>query len=504
MLGAIAKASTAVYLISFLIPATILTLLILMVALNSPQRRGVYPHRLFLILCILTASFVISLLFESILTFNNPLEGRLVSGLTYIGKSINIFLQATVNAFSFQNKLTFIFSFLVLISLLHFLYRLFKGITLSDNGVALSLSLDDVTDDSWRIAICNALVATAIPINVVGIILGSIGDVYVYRYLTFPLALALILLVIFEDKINLFSSHQRKYIFMFITLSFVVLSAQVYKRSSSFLSNPPPIAKCLNGIQNDGFVLKEGIGDYWNARGVSEYLYNKNAILATLNDMNPFFWMSSIGPIRRPDNYGYKYNFAIINSIDSTAPFSYTPLTIGKLLPFPNQIKKCSEAKAEIWLYDDDKLDSALKSAFDRFLWGRKLGNTYQIEGRMLPGYTGDIIGTARSANASIDKEGFLNFGPYIDLDAGKYEIFVHYSTTGPIKSTVGYIDMLGRQFIPPKDNLLYKKFIEANVENNLKVVLNIPANGMSKFEVRTWFSGVGIMTIESIKISRL
>lgn len=504
--GVIAMASTAIYLINFLVPAIILTLLILIVAIHSPRQHGIYFSRMCWILCIFVVSFLLSLKLEEMLTYNSALESRYSTKFepAAISNSLDLFFQSTINAFSFQNKLTFIFSVLILASLLFLVYRFFRGITFGDNGVFIKLGTNDqVTDDNWRIVLCYAFLFTVIPINIFGSILsGGIVDIFAYRYLSFPIALMLILTVIIVDKISSFSSSQRKFCFILMCLTLIVLSVRAFSIRSPIASPALSISRCLIEIEKHGFNLKEGIADYWNARAVSEYLPNRNWILATTNDLNPFFWMSSVNPIRRPNDYQYKYNFVILNTINSREPSEYNSLTVGKLLPPPNRVHKCVDAKAEIWLYDDDKLNTTLEGPFNRFLWFRKWGNIYQVDGAILPGATGNVVGLARRAEASKDKAGFLSFGPYINLEEGKYVVLVNYSTTGPAGSTIGYVDM--GQFIgAPETKLLYKKIVKANTAGNLTALVKVPADGISKFEVRTWFSGVGSMLVKSLKISK-
>ena len=506
--GAIAKASTVIYLIGFLVPAIVLTLLVLFVAVNSPRQHGIYINRICWILCILVASFVISLPLEMMLTFNKPLDGRVMRTLESAGSSLNLFLQATIDAFSFKNKLTFILSTLIFASLLFLIYRLVRKITFRKKGVFITLdSSDDVPDDCWRIAVCNALLFTVIPINISGAVLsGGIVYVFGYRYLSFPIALTLILTAIIGDKINLFSFRQRKFGFIVICMTLIFLSVYVFRANRSMESHPQTIARCLVNIEKNGFKLNEGMADYWGARGVSEYLPRKNWIIATTNDLMAMSWMTSIGPIRSPNNYHYKYNFAILNSKDNPGPFDYTPLTIGKLLPPPSQVYDCIEGKAKIWLYNDGKLNAALENTFNRTMWSNKSLNKYLAdyftEGQYLPGITGSVVGLARSAVASKDKAGFLNFGPYIYLDRGRYKISIKYSTTGPTKSTIGYVEM--GQFNTPRVNLLYKEVIKANSVGYVTALITIPVSGISKFEVRTWFSGVGSIAVESLKVSKL
>jgi hypothetical protein len=94
-------------------------------------------------------------------------------------------------------------------------------------------------------------------------------------------------------------------------------------------------------VEKEGFRLKSGIGDYWNARGLTEYLPNHNWILAVVGDASPLFWMSSIGPVRQPEKYQYQYNFVVLYNSNLGDPFYLNIMTIGKLLPSPSKVHQC-------------------------------------------------------------------------------------------------------------------------------------------------------------------
>jgi hypothetical protein len=502
--GAFAKASTAIYIVNFLVPTIVLTLLVLTVAVKSLRHHRVHLSRVYCILGILVASFAMSYPLEAMLTFNNPLDGRLPFSFRAAGRSSFLLVKATIDAFTFGNKSTFFLSLLIFTSLLFVVHRFFSGVKCKENGVFITLGgNDEVTEDSWKMAACGALLVTVIPINIFGVVLsGGFVDPFGYRYFSFPIALTLILTVLIADKNGIFSSRQWRLGFVALSIMLIGFSIQVIRTNTPVTSQDQPIASCLIDIEKGGFNLKEGVADYWNARGISEFLPNKNWIVTTTNDLNPHFYMSSIGPIRRLDKYQYTYNFAILDAIDNADPFNYTSSTIGKLLPPPDRIEKCATAKAEIWLYYDGKLNSVIEGAFSRFLFNRKMGNVYHIEGKFLPGNTGNIAGLTRKAESSKDKPEFLTLGPYIDLDKGKYRISVKYSTTGPMKSTVGYVDM--GQFSTPDPNSFYKQSLQANAAGSLTTLIDIPANGISKFEIRTWFSGIGSIEVEHLTISKV
>ncbi|EFL91635.1 hypothetical protein REG_1078 [Candidatus Regiella insecticola LSR1] len=466
LINTIAPASTAIYLINFLIPA-IVTALFLLIMGKFTHYSWINRNKILSILGILSISFLLFFFINPLITLNKPLEGKMP--LTFKGArdSFNLFLNNTANAFSFDNGFTFTLSTLILLSLCFLIYILFIN---KKQNVAnlLQINSENTVNDNWKFLFSCLFLFIVMPINVFGALLsGGFRDLYAYRYFTFFLSLILIMMVIVADKLHYFSSKKYKLVFYFICFAIIFFSIlKIKEKKFVDIINMPslmaknPVSFLLN-IEKEGFILQSGIANYWHARGVSEFLTKKNWILATLNNITPFYWISSMGPIRRPDHYQYKYNFLISSMNDY--PFYFTPDKIEKYLPLPSKKHKCADGNTEIWLYTDNTLDIAVRNMFNRFLFPKKLSDTYQSEGRLLPGEIGRIIGLARSADSLRDKPGFLSYGPYIFLNEGKYKISVIYSTAGSEGSTVGYIDM-GR-FNIAQPNVLYKQFLQSNTE---------------------------------------
>ena len=365
LFGGIAKASTAVFLISFLVPAICLMSLVFFISANSSHVNG---RRVLWILILLVASYLMALLIESILTYHKPFEGRAPGTFEAAGSALKLFLMATKDSFSRANKSVFILSNLVLFSFLLIIYTILRSIKVTKNGVLIN--------QDRKLLFVMAFLFMVILINVLGAILsGGIVDWAAYRYFTFPISLILMLALIILDKLRWFSSKIWTGVFIAFGSILVFCMIQTLKSSVASNKNASPVADCLIEVGKKGFSLKSGISDYGNARAVSYYLPNKNLILPTLNDMTPFFWMSSLAPIRRINHSSYHYNFAILYNTNDN-PFSYSPQTIGRKLPAPDSIHQCTKSAHQIWLYENDSLDNSVKNTFTQFLFRNKLDDT--------------------------------------------------------------------------------------------------------------------------------
>jgi len=504
-IGGIAQASTSIYLICFTAPAFVLVLSALFILGKSTVNYRFYRNKLIGMLPILIASHLFSVLVDKVLTYHSPLEGRAPASLEAAGNSFKLFLQATGSAFSFDNRSTLAFSLVVASSFIFLLYKLLGSVKLNASGLIITLHPPTTNVVDWKFVSSSIFLAIVVPVNVMGAVLsGGFADVAGYRYFMFPIALALILTVILLDQARRKISMSWNIFYFIFTFLIVGLSIQVVKKSTQSFHPVNNVAACLSDIEGSGFKLQAGIADYWNARGVSEYLPKNSPILATVNDLSPFFWMSTIGPILRPSQYSeYKYNFAILRNIADGGPFNYTPDTIGKILPAPTSIHSCSDSKTQIWLYKGRELDLTMKASNSAFLFNRKLADSLVILGVALPGVTGKIYGVERIAKSSHDKPGYLSYGPYIDLEGGRYKVEIKYTAKYKPGSVVGYVDM-GRFDTPENTIVLHKEDIYNTAGGNASAILDIPPSGLPRFEARIWFAGLGELEVESLEITKL
>ncbi|MES2204576.1 MAG: hypothetical protein V4496_05065 [Pseudomonadota bacterium] len=368
--AAIAIASTVIFIASFLAPAILLAVLMLIVAANTTFRElKIKVGRVVGILVLLVSSFFAYRIINAIITFNEPLKHRVPRTIHSASLSFEFFLQGFKSAFNLSNGFTFFLSSFIAVAFIFLCVRFLRVIRFQGNGVSVSSSAH------WRLALSCVFLCVVLPVNISGVILsGGYGDISGYRYFTFPLTLILILAVIMLDSRAFFSSKKWTSSFVFITIVLVYFSILVFK--THHVKQQPPseaIVRCIVDLIKKDVLLQEGVSDYWNARGVSEFLPNKNAIIVVnSNNLMPRFWMSTIGPMHRFSTYHYYYNFAILRETKMDAKDEYTPDIFGKTLPMPSAVYKCSDANAEIWYYGNNHLDAALEPVFKRFMLNHK------------------------------------------------------------------------------------------------------------------------------------
>jgi hypothetical protein len=219
-----------------------------------------------------------------------------------------------------------------------------------------------------------------IPVTIIGSIFsGGFVDVFGYRYFSFPIALCLILWILVLDKESFFDGYFYALICIYILLLTIAFFSikdflsesgkknlyQLYK--TGLYTEQEKTAECLNYLSSKGFNLRGGVASFWNARGVS-YKTRKNVfILPILNDAMPYFWMSTLGPLKHPQNYGsFYYNFSILNKANIQDTFNFNTSTIGVLLPKPSEKIDCGDR--EIWIYKDQSLDEFIREKIKKFL----------------------------------------------------------------------------------------------------------------------------------------
>jgi hypothetical protein len=100
---------------------------------------------------------------------------------------------------------------------------------------------------------------------------------------------------------------------------------------------------------------------------VSAYTPTAIPIVNTLGDLTPLHWVSTIGPLLRPQNYpAYRFHFALLRASNDPEGHGYTPDTIGKLLPPPDHVYICPN-DSPVWVYDGMALDTTVRAAAARY-----------------------------------------------------------------------------------------------------------------------------------------
>lgn len=366
--GCVAAAlSTQLFTLSFTLPVLALLGGAWLMLGRAPAHR-VTRRSLARLAAMVFGAHVLAALLTKVVIRNVADEGRVRTSPETAGVALRNFLQAIETAFAPDNGLTMACAVLVLLALLFLVYRLLRACALARQGLTVGAA-------DWRFGAAAALLAVVLAVNLFGVVLsGGFADQFGLRYLMFPMALALVLCVIRLEQ--LLGARAWPAATAQLALGAVV----AFGASQLTLAPPPPkfdnaelAAGCLTRIEGAGFPLRAGIADYWNARGVRYRLPANNPILATDSTLAPNFRVSTLGPVLRPADYpAHHYNFAVLYGTVQPVDPNYTAATMRPVLPAPARVEHCSDGRLEIWLYQDDSLDRAVKQA--GATWARKEG----------------------------------------------------------------------------------------------------------------------------------
>ena len=379
LLIAAAQVSTRLFLLSFVLPLTALLALALVALPRGVDALRRHRQQAWNLLGVVLASQLLAAALGALLIRHSAGLGRRASPDT-VSNALKLFLQATGAAFSPDNRWTQALAVALLLAVLYLGVAALRALALAPDqrGWALRWQRPDGAPGrapdgapGWRFGAAAALLSVALPLGVAGSVLSAgFVDLNAYRYFTFPLTLAVVLAVVLLDH-----RHGRRaapwHAGAALLAGAVLAGGLPLARQSAPPADPAKlVADCLNAVEAGGFRLHAGVGDYWNGSAVSYYLPRHNPVLVTLNDAVPLFWVSTLGPLLRPNDYpAHQHsNFALLRDAGAGGQFDYTPQTIGKLLPPPSRVHACPAAQVQIWLYDGPQLDAAVAAMKADFL----------------------------------------------------------------------------------------------------------------------------------------
>ena len=379
------------------------------------------------------------------------------------------------------------------------------------NGVILRFSYP-VEQQFFVFLLLYCIVASLIVVTG-SLLSGAFADPYGFRYFSLPVGVGVLLWVLGLD----FNGVLEKRVFRVFVALTVALCATAGAKDAFVLfdeygksgvekvlvSGAPYLeaeSACLKKIEEDGFVFGSGIGDFWNARGLRYRMGSKSYILPVTKDGRVFFHMMGLGPLETPARYGVeRYNFAVLNKSETHSQFDLTPETLGMSLPRPDAVESCKGSDREIWIYSSDSLDHFVQQKIGQFLFalGRPRA-AYMSDVSQLPGNVGRPEERVRVAEQGRDSEGFLSYGPYIDLPKGRYTVQVDYaSTAGGSRWDFG---IFGNPGSPPVS--LGGGEIGVSSKGQIEYTFETDRD-LQRVEVRTWFGGTGRLMIRSVQIRR-
>lgn len=387
VLGGIAQASSAVFVLNFALPFCMVLALCwyrCRLQKNEPIRQ--WSHRAAASL-LLSQALGMALTYG--LTYNAPLNGRIGLRLQAIKDSVHALRKATGYLMSPENVWSFsafwIFGGLLFIALFHTAKQTRIKIGASTVEVLAETRVLEASTPAQKLT-AHFLWATTIVTVTGAVVSGGFADIYSYRYFMVFIALGAI---VSAGVINTWpASTQRHYSLgcglLFLSLSFVSVSAILSRPDKRTLHEismwgaifhpEQSIASCLKTLENQGVGLHAGVADFWAARGVRYYarqLQNNSSpfILATLHDLSPFYWITTAAPMLNPVAYkAQHYNFVILRIKESPGPFQYDRTSMESILPKGFVAHACPDGQAEILVYPTDALTLALQPKLKLFI----------------------------------------------------------------------------------------------------------------------------------------
>lgn len=385
MIGtAVAKISSAIFIIGFLAPVLTTCLLILVTIGRAPWFKP-FRARLFQVIGLLLLAFVLAHMMDWMLTYHAPLDGRVPLSITAAGYSLTILLKSLVLVFKPDNIYTFLLTLVIVLSMIGLIINMLMRIKIriqatNNPTVELPLSLTPANQIDWKLASCGLLLAIMFPMNIVGaVISGGLLDTGGARYFTAPIALTLLLTFILLDRYSHKVTQITQYWRSMITVAlFIIMLLTIYTAVSVFSEQSldaliqkdyqndrgeTAVANCITQLRAKHIPLKAGIADYWFARSVSLRLPDRVPIESTLNDLSPFFWMSTVGPYSHPENYAPRlYNFIIVLPTNPPDGFNYDSENLRNVLPKGYTSFSCPNTQISIWFYPNNALDTLIKN----------------------------------------------------------------------------------------------------------------------------------------------
>lgn len=367
MFGIMGLVSTAVYVLCFVLPALVF-LGVLFLCATLPRRK-----LLSVALAIVLGQVFASLL-RRMMTFHDEMTTRVPLTWQAAVNSFSVFTDTTMNLFR-QPLSGYVVSWLLATAIVLALtpFSLRNRISANDKKV-------DFTMTTFSISLAALFFFFAAVIVAIGAIAsGGFGDKFAYRYFALPLSLSVVIAAL---KLQWYAPKLLGRINWFLICISIVLAFQVGFQLRKIAHHASPLymldhgrgrmgeelfAQCLDVAEKKGFLLKAGVSQYWLARSV-EHFSPLHPMLPVFANLQPFFWMSSIGPLLRPSDYPREYNFAIVQTGGETAPFEFTISNPDLILPDPAKKYTCKDVPAEIWMYENHRLDQAVKAAAQKFL----------------------------------------------------------------------------------------------------------------------------------------
>jgi putative flippase GtrA len=448
--------------------------------------------------------------------FNAPLEDRTSFTDERVLNSVEQFMRATLFAFRSGDARMTLFTLSIVACGLYVFARSVRATRIlftttlarQPSGLAeLRVHFHD-----WRLPAATWLALWSLVIAATGSVLtGGFADIFGYRYFSFSLALiALIAVAAWLDQPHVTQPLARlaTTVVALCTLvgvgmsgAWVTATTEAQKHTTS-----RTIARCLDDLRASGVDLSAGIAEYWDARAVRFQTRDLISIIPVQANLQPFYWMSTSGPLLRSDAYAsVTYDFAIFTP-NAWKQFGSNTETVQALLPAPAQRYSCGTT-AEIWRWQGDGLDRAVRAGISRWTlsrWAAAQGSQageIEMPAAVFQSQVGSTDGLQRSATVGTPS-GYLIFGPYMKIVAGSYTMHLTYRWTGASEAAPLSTWDIG-DFARAEGAVTLASGTIDPQGTSIDAHFEVGPTGLMTFETRVLYGGGGDLVVSSMALER-
>lgn len=233
--------------------------------------------------------------------------------------------------------------------------------------------------------------------------------------------------------------------------------------------------------------VRHGIAQYWDAKRIEMFSRQDITLAQYFNDLKPQKWITSERHFRPA------YDFAII--AENVAPMFQLPAkALVTMNGEPAEVAVCGDRS--VLVFGPGKLRLAKIEG---------PGSSYVWRGCELSTLVGKQTAACEIEKDDAQREGFLSFGPYEQLPAGRYAFELHYVSSKGAGESAGRWDV--ELALAAQSKRLQSGTLEgtAGRAGVVRGEFSVPSMyDMEKFEIRTLSSQGGTMKVTSLRLTRL
>lgn len=254
----------------------------------------------------------------------------------------------------------------------------------------------------------------------------------------------------------------------------------------------PEFARCVDeNAQRRN--IRNGLTQYWDAKYLS--MLSKTGLhLVQVRQLQQGLWMEHF--VNNLNWYNTDFDFVILEEVAGN-PRSIWESNVIADYGAPADEFMCRDERGNnrlVLVYNRPE-NAQFRTLFRRYF-------EFEFSAAELPSETGQVVGSRRQAETSLNQKGFLTYGPYVALEWGDYTFTIEYEaqpTAG--KKAAGAWDIVFHDQHDVIATMKKGKFTRQG-QQTVSGVFNIRADGNT--EIRTYYSGAGRLAVEKITIRRI